>query len=161
MNALFAGSFHPPTNGHLDVIRRAAAIFDTVYVAVMANAEKRYLFSAEKRVKMLEKCTADMPNVRVVQGSGLTVNTAKALGAQALVRGVRDAADYEYEKKLADINYALSGVETVLLPARPELNSLASSIVMDIAQNEGDISAFVPKEILSDILTAIKEGCAQ
>lgn len=158
MIGLFPGSFHPPTNGHLDIIRRAAALCDTLYVAVLYNREKRYLFSPEQRKEMLEKCARDIPNVRAVIGTGLTVTLAQELGADTLIRGVRDTDDFNYEMKLADINHSLSGVETLFLPARAGVGSIASSIVMDIALHGGDISAFVPSCIKDDILTAIKEG---
>lgn len=158
MIGMFPGSFHPPTNGHMDIIRRAAELCETLYVAILYNREKHYLFSAEERKAMLEKCLKDMQNVRVVIGTGLTSDLAQQLGADTLVRGVRDTADFDYEMKLADINHTLSGIETLFLPARAGVGSVASSIVMDIALHGGDISAFVPACIEKDILTAIKEG---
>ncbi len=158
MNALFAGSFHPPTNGHLDIIERAAKLFDTLYVAVMANAQKTYLLSAETRKAMIERATGGLKNVKVVIGDGLTVDTAKRLGCAFLVRGVRDSGDYEYEYRMADLNRRLSGIDTLLLPAKSELSSVSASVICDIARHGGDISAFVPETIKHEFLSAINKG---
>ena len=158
MIGLFPGSFHPPTNGHMDIIRRAADLCETLYVAILYNREKQYLFSVEQRKEMLEKCVSDLKNVRVAVGTGLTTALAQELGADVLIRGVRDTADFDYEMKLADVNHALSGIDTLFLPARAGTGSVASSIVMDIALHGGDIGAFVPACIKNDILSAIKEG---
>ncbi|MBR5751994.1 MAG: pantetheine-phosphate adenylyltransferase [Clostridia bacterium] len=158
MNALFPGSFHPPTNGHMDVIARISALFDTVYVAVMANPEKRYAISAEERTEMLKKCVKEYTNVQIVTGSGLTAELASKLGCGVIVKGVRDADDFYYEMRQADVNRRISGVETLLIPSDPKWGSIASSIVMDIAHHGGDIQAFVPPEIYEDILSAIRKG---
>ncbi len=158
MIGMFPGSFHPPTNGHTDIIRRAAALCDVLYVAILYNREKQYTFSAEARKQMLEKCTKDLRNVRVVIGTGLTVSLAQELGADTLIRGVRDTADFDYERKLADVNFTLAGIDTLFLPARAGVGNVASSIVMDIALHGGDISAFVPDSIKNDIVTAIEKG---
>ena len=161
MKALFAGSFHPPTNGHISVLKRAAGLYDEVVAAIMVNAEKTYTISAEQRKEMLEKCLTGIPNVKVVVGSGLTVNLAKELHADVLLRGVRDTADFEYEKRIAEVNRALTGIETLLMPAEDGLGSVASSLVMDVARNGGDIGHFVPPEIKQDIIdTIIKESKA-
>lgn len=161
MKALFAGSFHPPTNGHISVLKRAAGLYDEVVAAIMVNAEKTYTISAEQRREMLEKCLTGIPNVKVVVGSGLTVNLAKELHADVLLRGVRDTADFEYEKRIAEVNRALTGIETLLMPAEDGLGSVASSLVMDVARNGGDIGPFVPPEIKQDIIdTIIKESKA-
>lgn len=159
MKALFAGSFHPPTKGHISVIERAAKLYDEVVVAIMVNAEKTYVISAEKRKKMLEACLAGVPNASVVVGSGLTVDLARQLHADVLLRGVRDTADFEYEKRIAEVNRALSGIETLMMPALDELGSVASSLVMDVARNGGDISPFVPEEIKDEIIDTIKKEC--
>ena len=158
MKAMFPGSFHPPTVGHMDIIRRAAGMFEKLYVAILVNRDKRYLIGDAERKRMFEKCLGDLGNVEVVIGSGLTSELARELGCGVLIRGVRDVSDYAYELKLADINRTLTGVETLLLPAKPEISAVASSIVMDIAQNGGDISPFVPENIKDDILSAINKG---
>ena len=158
MIGMFPGSFNPPTNGHMDIIRRAAKLCDTLYVAILFNAQKTYAFSPQARKEMLERCLADCKNVKVVIGEGLTSALAEELNADALIRGVRDTQDFDYEMKLSDINHMLTGIDTVFLPARAGMGSVASSIVMDIARHGGDISAFVPEEIQNDIISAIKEG---
>lgn len=158
MTGMFPGSFHPPTKGHLDIIRRAAKLCDTLYVAVLYNRSKSCIMSVETRKRMLEAITKDIPNVRVADGAGLTAELAGQLGADTLIRGVRDIADFEYELKLADVNRTLCGIETLFLPAKPELGSVSSSMVMDIALHGGDIDAFVPEAIKNDIVKAIKEG---
>lgn len=157
MKALFAGSFHPPTNGHISVITRGAKLFDEVVVAVMANPEKTYTISAEKRKALLERCLKNCPNVTVVIGNGLTVTMAKELHADVLLRGVRDTADFEYEKRMGEVNRALSGIESLFLPAEDGLGSVASSVVMDVARHGGDISAFVPEMIKDEIIETIKK----
>ena len=158
MRALFAGSFHPPTKGHIDIVLRGAQIFDEVVVAVMINSQKRYVIPPEARVEMLETCLKSAKNVRLVYSDGLTSELAEALDCGVLLRGVRDCADYEYELRQAEINKTLTGVESLFLPCNPALSAVASSIVMDIAGHGGDISAFVPPEIHSKILTFIGKG---
>lgn len=157
MKALFAGSFHPPTKGHISVITRGAKLFDEVVVAVMANPEKTYTLSAEKRKDMLEQCLRSYPNVSVVTGNGLTAELAKEFHADVLLRGVRDTTDFEYEKRMGEVNRALSGIESLFLPAEEGLGSVASSVVMDVARHGGDISSFVPAEIKDEIIETIKK----
>ncbi|MBQ3079956.1 MAG: pantetheine-phosphate adenylyltransferase [Clostridia bacterium] len=155
MIALFAGSFHPPTNGHLDVIKRSAKMFEKVYVAVMANPDKKYILSAQERVRMLKKITEDLDNVEVVTDSGLTAELAGKLNAQVLVRGVRGVGDMEYEINVSNANRMLTGVDTVFLPCLPEHSWISSSIVNDIARHGGAIGEMVPEAILEDIKRAI------
>ena len=157
MNGLFAGSFSPPTNGHIDIIRRAAPLFDSLYEAVMANPDKQYLFPPAERLEMLSECVGDLPNVSFIVGDGLTSVLARKLKCEMLVRGVRDAADFDYEKKMADMNCALSGIDTLLLPARQALSQVSSSLILDIARLGGDVSAFVPATVLEHIHTALKK----
>ena len=151
MIALFAGSFHPPTNGHLDVIRRAACMFERVVVAVMVNPEKKYLLSAEERCEMLRRAAAGLDNVEVVWGTGLTAELAKKLGAGVLVRGVRNVTDMEYELQAADVNRMLTGIDTIFLPARPEHRAISSTIVVDVARHGGCLDGMVPEPIRNDI----------
>jgi len=152
MIALFAGSFHPPTVGHKDVIERSAGLFDKVYVAVMFNAEKTYSIDVKKRISMLRKICSCYPNVEVISDTGLTSDLARKLGVGVLVRGVRNTQDFEYEMQIAQANKALTGVETVFLPCRPEHSWISSTIVNDILRHNGDIAGMVPEEILNDIL---------
>lgn len=158
MRALFAGSFHPPTKGHISVIARASKLFDEVVVAVMVNPEKTYLMSAEQRRSMLEKCLTAYPNVRVVAGSGLTAELAKQMHADVLLRGVRDSTDFEYERRIGEVNRMIGGIESLFLPAEDGLSSVASSLVMDVARHGGDIGSFVPEEIKDEITETIRRS---
>lgn len=152
--AIYAGSFCPPTNGHLDIIRRGAALYQKVIVAVLANPDKKYLLSPEQRVDMLNRCVADLSNVEVVRDDGLLIEVAKRYGAGVILRGVRGTGDLEYEMQLAIANRKLSGIETVFLPSSPESSYLSSSIVNACAMHGGDISGMVPECIISDIMQA-------
>lgn len=151
MIALFAGSFHPPTNGHLDIIRRASCMFERVIVAVMVNPEKKYLLSAEERCEMLRRAAAGLDNVEAVWGTGLTAELARKLGAGVLVRGVRNVTDMEYELQAADVNRMLTGIDTVFLPSKPEHRAISSTIVMDVARHGGSFDGMVPEPIRNDI----------
>ena len=155
MIALFAGSFHPPTLGHKDIIERSARMFEKVYVAVMFNAEKTYSTDVDTRVEMLKKICVRYPNVEVISDTGLTCRLAEAVHAKVLIRGVRNTQDLEYEMQIADANRAMTGVDTLFLPSKPEHGFISSSLVNDILRHNGDISNMVPEEILNDILCAI------
>lgn len=156
MRALFAGSFHPPTVGHADVICRSAAMFDSLIVAVMVNSEKKYLLSAEERVKMLKKICAPYSNVSVIASDGLTAETARRMGAGVLVRGVRGGLDVEYEIQIADINRRLTGIDTVFIPSLPENRCVSSTVVNDIARHGGAFEGLIPGEILDDFKRAME-----
>ena len=158
MRALFAGSFHPPTKGHISVITRAAKLFDEVVVAIMVNPDKTYVMSADERERMLVKCLSAYPNVKVVSGSGLTAELAKELHCDVLLRGVRDSTDFEYEKRIGEVNRVIGGIESLFLPSEDGMGSVASSLVMDVARHGGDISAFVPEEIKDDIIETIRRS---
>lgn len=149
MLAVCPGSFDPITNGHLDVITRAASIFDEVLVAVGQNSTKQYLFSQAERVELVRATTAHLPNVRVEELRGLLVNYVKAVGGRVLIKGVRFAADFEFELQMANLNAVVGGVETLILPAASQWSTLSSSMVREIAVHGGDVSAFVP-----DVVTA-------
>ena len=152
MNALFAGSFHPPTKGHLDIITRSAKLYDKVYVAIMYNAEKQYTMSVEQRADMLKKITSGLENVQIVSDTGLTSEFAKKLGCGVLVRGIRNSSDYEYEAPIAIANKEVFGLETVFLSCMPEHMWISSTIVNDLVRHGADISKLVPEEIIEDIL---------
>ncbi|MBR3927844.1 MAG: pantetheine-phosphate adenylyltransferase [Clostridia bacterium] len=154
MKALFAGSFHPPTKGHLDVIERASKIYEKVYVAVMYNAEKHYTLSVEDRTYMLKKITKDFKNVEIVSDDGLTAELAKKIGCEVLIRGLRNGQDFEYELPIALANKKVFGIETVFLCCEPENMWISSTIVNDLVRHGGDISKLVPGEIEEDILRA-------
>lgn len=151
--AICPGSFDPVTNGHLDVIQRAAKLFDRVVVLVATNSEKRPLFTAEERRDLLCRVTADMPQVEVAVYGGLLADYAREIGAAAIVKGLRAMSDFEYEFQMALTNRKLyDGVETVFLTTTAEHMYLSSSLVKEVARLGGDISEFVPPMILQDIL---------
>ncbi len=147
--AVYAGTFDPPTYGHLDIIKRASAVFDVLIVAIMQNPDKRASFDEDVRVHMLETMCAELKNVKILVGDGLTVDLAKENDAEFLVRGIRAIMDYEYELQIASANMVIGeDIETVFFLARPEHSYLSSSIVRSIAQHGGDISQFIPESII-------------
>jgi len=149
---IYPGSFDPVTYGHLDIIKRSSMLFDKLYIAIMTNDNKTTDFNLEERISMLEKVTKEYSNIEIVVGEGLTVDLAKKLGAKFLIRGIRAVMDYEYELQLATVNMTLAHeIETVFLLTRPENSFLSSSIVKSIAKFEGDLTAFVPTEIIPEI----------
>lgn len=152
---MFPGSFDPVTNGHMDIIRRAAGLFDEVIVAVMYNPEKKGCFSWEKRVEMLEKACKEIRNVQVTSSTGLTAVFAKKMGACVLIRGVRNQLDLESENDMAHINRMLAeGLETIYLPASLEKSNISSTYVRQLASFGADISPFVPEEVREEIIAA-------
>ena len=152
IKAIYPGTFDPITKGHLDVIQRAAKIYGKLYVAIMQNKNKKSTFSELERKEMIEKCVKDIPNVEVVIGEGLTVDFARKLECGVIVRGIRAVSDYESELAIATANMNLaSDIETVFVVAKPELSFLSSSIAKEIASFGGDISSYIPPEIISDV----------
>lgn len=142
--AVYPGTFDPVTNGHMDVIRRAAELFDQVIIGVLHNSVKTPLFSDEERVNILEKATEDIPNVSVRSFDGLAVDFAKLCGAKVIVRGLRAITDFEYELQMAQTNRVMAPeVDTLFLTTNLRYSYLSSSIVKEIAAGGGDISAFV------------------
>ena len=142
---VYPGTFDPITNGHLDIIKRASGLFDKLYVVVPSNINKKTLFSVEERVNLIKQVVADIPNVEVDTTSMLTVDYAKTVGANTLLRGLRMVSDFEYELQLSAINKAMNGeVETIFIMSSHELSFLSSSSVKEIAKFNGDISNFVP-----------------
>ena len=145
VSAVFPGSFDPPTYGHLNVIERAAALFDTIDVLVSVNPGKKSLFSAEERVSLLTELTKNFKNVQVHSCDTLVVEYAKKIGAKALLRGIRNANDFSYEFDLALVNRSLNdGVETILIPTDPKYFSVRSSAIKELAGFGGDVSKMVP-----------------
>ena len=152
---VYPGSFDPATVGHEDMIRRAARLFDRLIVAVLHNPAKRGFFPVEERVRMLEKITADLPNVTVDRWDGLLVDFMRQTGASAVVRGLRQVSDFETEMTMAQANSRmLPGMETVFLMTRPEQGCISSSVVREIAAFGGDVSPFVPACIAADVMAA-------
>ncbi len=142
---LYPGSFDPITFGHLDIIRRSAALFDQVVVAVMTNTSKRCLFSQEERVAMIQKACEGLSNVQVVAFSGLLVDFAAEQRINLIIKGVRGAADADNEKTQARANgQLLPGLETLLMPSSPEYEHISSSLAREVALLGGDVSRFVP-----------------
>ncbi len=148
LTALCPGTFDPVTNGHLDIVRRAAALFDRVVVAVIENPSKEPLFPAEERVGMLEEAVADLGNVEVDSFSGLLVDYASRKGIGIIVKGLRAVTDFDYELQMAQMNRQLSGVETCFVPTSPNWSYLSSSLVKEIARYGGDVGGLVPEHVL-------------
>ena len=151
MKALFAGSFSPPTCGHLDIIRRGSALFGELVVAVLSQEGKQYALPPEKRAEMLRKITAGMPGVTVVCSTGLLVDLMALVGADVILRGVRDAGDVREEMQIAQAHRMLGGYETLMLPSLPELSRLSSTVVRDCAAHRASLAGMVPEEIMEDI----------
>lgn len=146
--AIYPGSFDPVTNGHLDIIKRSADIFDEIIVGVLNNTSKSPLFSVEERVNMLKETTKDSPNVIVEQFSGLLVDFVKKTDSNVIVRGIRAITDFEYELQLAQTNHVLyPKVDTMFLTAKLEYAYLSSTTVREVAAFGGDISKFVPEYV--------------
>jgi len=146
--AVYPGSFDPPTNGHLDVMRRVGKLAGTLYVAVATNTTKEPLFTADERVRLLEQITADMPHVKVDRFDGLLVDYAVKVGASAIFRGLRAVSDFEYEFQMALTNRRLNvQLETLFLMPSQEYSYLSSQIIKEVARLGGDLTPFVPPEV--------------
>ncbi|ENI8396612.1 pantetheine-phosphate adenylyltransferase [Listeria monocytogenes] len=144
--AVIPGTFDPITNGHLDIIERAAKIFDVLYVSVLNNSSKKPLFTIEERMEMIRQVTAHLPNLQVESASGLTVDYAATRGATAIVRGLRAVSDFEYEMQIASMNRTLNAdIETFFVMTNTKYSFLSSSMVKEVAQYQGDISELVPE----------------
>ena len=155
--AVCPGSFDPVTHGHIDIIGRAARLFDEVIVAVGVNPSKSRLFDPQERVAMLEQACAPFANVRVEGFTGLVTTFCTEHDAQAIVKGLRAATDFDYEMPMAQMNAALTGVETVFLPTATGTSFVSSSLVKEVAAFGGDVSAFVPDYVLERLTTRLAE----
>ncbi|MGN0775368.1 MAG: pantetheine-phosphate adenylyltransferase [Candidatus Ventricola sp.] len=155
MRMMYPGSFDPVTRGHLDIITRASRMCDELIVAVLHNPDKRGAIPVDGRVRLLKKACAHLPNVRIVASSALTVDCAKACGADCLVRGVRPLGDFESEYSMAQINRMLGGVETLLMTTSETCAGISSSIVRQIASFGGEIDNLVPEGLAQDIRAAL------
>lgn len=146
--AVFPGSFDPITVGHVNIVKRAAPLFDKIIVAIGNNTSKKYYFSFEQRKRWIEKIFEDYPNVEATAYQGLTVNYVRQVNARYLLRGIRNAADFDYEKTIAQLNKSMAPeLETICIISDPELSHISSTIVREILVNGGDVSNFVPKGI--------------
>ncbi len=147
-SAVFPGSFDPITLGHIDIINRALPLFDHLIIAIGINVDKKYMFNTETRIEMIKAVYHNEPKIQVVKYSGLTVDFCHQHQLNFILRGLRNPADFEFEKAIAQTNRKLGEVETVFLLTGPETSFISSSIVRDIWRNGGDISKLVPAEIM-------------
>ena len=144
MKCLFPGSFDPFTLGHKSIVDRVLPIADKVVIAIGVNAGKKSMFSLEERVAQIQKVYANEPRVKVASYEGLTTDFAKSIGATVMVRGVRTAQDFEFERTLADVNRQLTGIETILLITEPQYSAISSSIVRELLSYGKDVKEFLP-----------------
>ncbi|HEX3032821.1 MAG TPA: pantetheine-phosphate adenylyltransferase [Bacillota bacterium] len=155
--AVYPGSFDPITNGHLDIIERAAAIFDQVIVAISVNSAKRPLFSMDERAELIKKAIQPYPNVKVDSFTGLTVEYVKNTGAQVIIRGLRAISDFESELQMAMVNKKLRPeTETMFMMAKKDYSFLSSSIIKEVTQYGGCIKGFVPEIVEIKLIEKIK-----
>ena len=145
--ALFPGSFDPITLGHYDIIKRGVHLFDEVIVAIGVNSEKKYMFSLEERKQFLEESFKDEPKVKIMDYTGLTIQFCKEVNAQFILRGLRNPADFEFEKAIAHTNRKLSKIETVFLLTAAKTSFISSSIVREVIKNNGDYTVLVPDSV--------------
>ena len=155
---VFPGTFDPITNGHLDVIRRGARLFDELVVAVGQNPEKAAMLGQDERATIIREVVADLPNVRVETFSGLTVDFARRLKAAAILRGIRNSSDLQFEFQVALTNRVVAGVETIFIMTGTEYAFTSSSLIRQIAQMGGDVSALVPPQVLPHIQAHCRPG---
>ncbi|WP_366519759.1 pantetheine-phosphate adenylyltransferase [Nocardioides sp.] len=156
--AVCPGSFDPVTNGHLDIIERAARLFDEVVVAVGVNASKSRLFSADERLEMLTRACAPWENVRIDTFTGLLTEFCVEQEIDAIVKGLRAVSDFDYELQMAQMNSHLAPVETVFMPTSPEWSFVASSLVKEVATFGGDVTGLVPEFVREQLVARLAEG---
>lgn len=145
--AIFPGSFDPITMGHVDIIKRSLPLFDELIIAIGVNSTKKYMFSLEQRKAFIKATFADEPKIKVDTYSGLTVDYCQSIDAKFIVRGLRNPADFEFEKTITQVNRRLSNIETVFLLTSSESSFISSSIVREVIQFDGDYSSMVPKAV--------------
>lgn len=155
--AIYPGTFDPITNGHLDIVTRAAMMFDTIILAIANSPHKSTLFSLEQRAALAKQVTAHLPNIEVMEFSDLMANFAKAQRASVLVRGLRTAADFEYEMQLAHMNrHLMPELESVFLMPSKEWSFVSSSLVKEVARHQGDVTHFLPECVCNALLEKLK-----
>jgi len=152
------GSFDPVTNGHIDIVSRASALFDEVTVAVLINKSKKSMFTVEERIDMLTEVCAAFPNVKIDAFHGLLVDFCRERDIHAIVKGLRAVSDFDYELQMAQMNSSLAAVETVFVPTSPEYSFLASSLVKEVATFGGDVSSLVPPLVLERLTARLAEA---
>ena len=151
--ALFPGSFDPITLGHIDIINRLLPLFDKVIVGLGENSKKNYLFNTDQRKSWIEGIYSDKPKVEVQVYKNLTIHFCQEIGAGYLIRGLRNASDFDYEKNIAQLNSAMANeVESIFIIAKPELSHISSTIVREIISFKGNVSSFLPSEVAKDIM---------
>ena len=155
--AVYPGSFDPITLGHLNVIRRSAAVFDELLVCVMINSGKNPLFSHEERVDLIQRTTAKFRNVKVEASKDLLVEYMKVRGAKVIIKGLRAVSDFDREFQIALVNRKLDhGIETLFMPSSEKYTYLSSTVVKEMARYGADLKTFVPKEIIEDVLRKVE-----
>lgn len=148
--ALFPGSFDPITIAHVDILKRALPLFDRIVVGIGLNSSKQNFLSSQKREEIVQTIFASYSNVEVQTYEGLTIDFCQKIGAKYMIRGIRSASDFEYERAIAQINQTMMpDVETILLLSKPEYSAISSTIVRDILRNKGNVAPFVPQEALN------------
>ena len=158
MKAIYAGSFDPVTNGHLDIIKRAAAVFDKVIIGVLINKSKQPLFSIEERVDLIKEVTKDIPNVEILSFNGLLIDFSDRMKADVIVRGIRAVSDFEYELMMAQTNKQLkANIETMFFATSAEYSFVSSSMIRELAAFGGDITQFVPEEVSKRVYEKFKQ----
>ena len=155
--AVYPGSFDPITLGHLNVIRRAAAVFDELLVCVMVNSDKNPLFDHEERVELIKRTVTRFRNVKVESSQELLVEFMKARGAKVIIKGLRAVSDFDREFQIALVNRKLDqGIETLFMPSSEKYTYLSSTVVKEMARYGADLNTFVPKEIIADVLKRVE-----
>lgn len=159
--AVCPGSFDPVTNGHMDIIGRAAQLFDEVIVAVLINESKTSLFPVAERMELLREAAGAYPNVRVESFRGLLVDYCRAQDARVVVKGIRAVSDFDYELQMAQMNIGLAGVETLFMPTNPLYSFLSSSLVKEVAKWGGDVTPHVPPQVATRLVERLGVGAAR
>jgi pantetheine-phosphate adenylyltransferase len=154
--AVCPGSFDPVTLGHIDVFERAAAQFDEVIVAVLANPAKAGMFTVDERIAMIEESTAHLPNLRAEPGQGLVVNFVRSRGFTAIVKGLRTGTDFEYELQMAQMNKHIAGVDTFFVATTPRYSFVSSSLAKEVAGLGGDVSELLPEAVNRRLAAKLK-----
>lgn len=155
--AIYPGTFDPVTNGHLDILKRAASVFETVYIAVAQNMHKNPLFTTEERIVMIQNCTSQYPNVKIDQFKGLAVEYARKVGASVIIRGLRAISDFDYEFQMALMNRHMNdNIDTVFFMPHEDYTYLSSSTVREIVRFGGNVSEFVPEIVKNELIRKLR-----